>query len=126
MGGFRGQVLAPPCGSLPPGPFFRAHRNHAAENILTDQNAVLPLFMIRFEIADGVGMMIGKLFEFIDALLGEVDFLCGAGIDLLFGDSILIFDKIQFTLVSAADNQYHAVPSSDQCINSNRTQFCDA
>ena len=43
-------------------------------------------------------MMIGKLFEFIDALLGKVYFVCGAGIDLLFGDSILIFGKIQFAL----------------------------
>ena len=71
-------------------------------------------------------VLTGEIPHFIDALFGKVDFPCCAGIDLLFGDSILILGKIQFSLIGASDNQNHAIPSSDQCINSNRTKFCDA
>ena len=57
------------------------------------------------EISDGVGMVVGKFLDFIDAPLGEINFSGTAGIHIAVRNAESFLCKIQLALVGSADNQ---------------------
>ena len=74
------------------------------------------------EVADGVGVVIGKFLDFINALLGEVDFSCITDMHIRIRNIEVLFCEIQLALVGSADNQNHKYLLNER-IHSHRTQF---
>ena len=62
-------------------------------------------------LADGVWVVIGKFFDFIDAPFREVDFPGATDIHIAIRNAESFLCVIQLTLVGSADNQNHVVPS---------------
>ena len=63
------------------------------------------------EVADGIGVVVGKFLDFINAPLGEVDLSCITDMHITIGNAESFLCEIQLTLVGSADNQNHVVPS---------------
>ena len=69
--------MAEPSGLIAPCAHFSAQRNHAAEDILTDQDAVGPFLTVAAEIFHRIHVTAdageGKLLNLVDTALGKVD-----------------------------------------------------
>ena len=75
------------------------------------------------EISDGVGVVIGKFLDFIDAPLGKVDVSCITDMHIAVRNAEDFLCEIQLALIGSADNQNHVVSSLKQCVYSHGAEF---
>jgi hypothetical protein len=74
------------------------------------------------EITDGVGVVIGKFLDFINAPLGEVDFPGIAGIHIAVCNAENFLCVIQLSLVGPANDQNHKY-LLNECVDRYGAQF---
>ena len=109
MGGFGGQLGQIVAGLIPPAAHFQPQRHHAAGDILTDQDLVLPFFPVSLEERHCTALILdaveGKFLQSVDAFPGKVDLSPGAGKNIRRIQGEALFCKLQLALVSTADDQ---------------------